>query len=77
MAHDFNNLLTVILGNAEVLLDEMKSDDPHRKLVEPIFAAAERGAGLTQLMLAFARRQTLEPSTFDLNEVVTHMNSLL
>ncbi|MDH6263625.1 PAS domain S-box protein [Bradyrhizobium sp. BR13661] len=77
VAHDFNNLLTVILGNAEVLLDEMKSDDPHRKLVEPIFAAAERGAGLTQLMLAFARRQTLEPSTFDLNEVVTHMNSLL
>ncbi|MFX5793341.1 hypothetical protein ABTD98_19935, partial [Acinetobacter baumannii] len=65
------------LGNAEVLLDEMKSDDPHRKLVEPIFAAAERGAGLTQLTLAFARRQTLEPSTFDLNEVVTHMNSLL
>jgi PAS domain S-box-containing protein len=77
VAHDFNNLLTVILGNAEVLLDEMTSDDQHRKLVEPILAAAERGASLTQLMLAFARRQALEPSTFDLNEVVTHMNSLL
>ncbi|RXH15275.1 hybrid sensor histidine kinase/response regulator [Bradyrhizobium guangzhouense] len=77
VAHDFNNLLTVILGNAEVLLDELKSHDAHRKLVEPIVAAAERGASLTQLMLAFARRQALEPSTFDLNEVVTRMNSLL
>ena len=77
VAHDFNNLLTVILGNAESLLDEIASNDPHRKLVEPIVAAAERGASLTQLMLAFARRQTLEPSTFDLNEVVTRMNALL
>ncbi|WP_363323990.1 PAS domain S-box protein [uncultured Bradyrhizobium sp.] len=77
VAHDFNNLLTVILGNVEVMLDEMKSDDPHRKLAEPILAAAERGAGLTQLMLAFARRQALEPIVFDLNEVVSHMNALL
>ena len=77
VAHDFNNLLTVILGNAAILLDEMKSDDQNRKLVEPILAAAERGAGLTQLMLAFARRQALEPSTFDLNEVVMRMNALL
>jgi PAS domain S-box-containing protein len=77
VAHDFNNLLTVILGNAEVLLDEMKGDDQNRKLVEPIVAAAERGASLTQLMLAYARRQALEPSTFDLNEVVTRMNALL
>ncbi|RTM08920.1 MAG: PAS domain S-box protein [Bradyrhizobiaceae bacterium] len=77
VAHDFNNLLTVILGNAAILLDEMKSDDQNRKLVEPILEAAERGAGLTQLMLAFARRQALEPSTFDLNEVVTRMNALL
>lgn len=77
VAHDFNNLLTVVLGNAEALLDEMKSDDAHRKFVEPIFEAAERGASLTQLMLAFARRQALEPSTFDLNEVVMRMNALL
>ncbi|WP_049820106.1 hybrid sensor histidine kinase/response regulator [Bradyrhizobium japonicum] len=77
IAHDFNNLLTVILGNAEVLLDEIKSDNQHRKLVEPIIAAAERGASLTQLMLAYARRQALEPSTFELNEVVTRMNALL
>ncbi len=76
IAHDFNNLLTVVLGNAEVLKDEIKSDDL-RKLVEPIIAAAERGASLTQLMLAYARRQALEPSTFELNEVVTHMNALL
>ena len=77
IAHDFNNLLTVILGNAEVLLDEMTSHDQHRKLVEPILAAAERGASLTHLMLAFARRQALEPTTFDPNEVVTRMNALL
>ncbi|WP_283811665.1 PAS domain S-box protein [Bradyrhizobium sp. UNPF46] len=76
IAHDFNNLLTVVLGNAEVLKQEINSDEL-RKLVEPIIAAAERGASLTQLMLAYARRQALEPSTFDLNEVVTHMNALL
>lgn len=76
IAHDFNNLLTVVLGNAEVLKEEIKNDEL-RKLVEPIIAAAERGASLTQLMLAYARRQALEPSTFDLNEVVTHMYALL
>ncbi|MDE2376966.1 PAS domain S-box protein [Bradyrhizobium sp.] len=77
IAHDFNNLLTVILGNSEVLLDETGSDEQRRKLVGPIVEAAERGASLTQLMLAFARRQTLEPSTFDLNEAVRRMSALL
>jgi PAS domain S-box-containing protein len=77
VAHDFNNLLTVILGNSEVLLDEISNDEPRRKLLEPIIAAAERGASLTQLMLAFARRQALAPTTFDLNEVVRRMNALL
>ena len=77
VAHDFNNLLTVIIGNSEVLLEELRDDEPRRKLLEPVIAAAERGASLTQLMLAFARRQPLEPTTFDINEVVTRMNSLL
>jgi PAS domain S-box-containing protein len=77
VAHDFNNLLTVILGNAEVLLDEIEGDESRRKLLGPIIAAAERGAGLTRLMLAFARRQPLEPSTFEMNEVVTRMSALL
>jgi PAS domain S-box-containing protein len=75
VAHDFNNLLTVILGNSEVLFDE--SDEQRRKLVEPLVAAAERGASLTQLMLAFARCQPLEPSTFRLNDVVRRINALL
>jgi PAS domain S-box-containing protein len=77
VAHDFNNLLTVILGNSEILLDEIGDDELRRKLIEPIVAAAERGASLTKLMLAFARRQPLEPSTFDVNETVTRMNALL
>jgi PAS domain S-box-containing protein len=77
VAHDFNNLLTVILGNAETLIEEVECDESQRKLLEPILAAAERGASLTQLMLAFARRQPLRPSSFDVNDVVNRMNALL
>ena len=77
VAHDFNNLLTIILGNSEILVDELKEDPPRRELAETVMAAAERGAGLTQLMLTFARRQPLAPETFDVNELVTRMGPLL
>ncbi|MBD2115159.1 MULTISPECIES: hybrid sensor histidine kinase/response regulator [Cyanophyceae] len=77
IAHDFNNLLTVILGNAE-LLSEMLAPDPRlQPLAEMIASAAQRGANLTQRLLAFARRQALAPEAVDVNQLMTTMDGLL
>lgn len=76
IAHDFNNLLTVILGNAESLQAVLERE-AERHLAEMIFVAAERGADLTRHLLAFARRQALEPSTVDLNRLIADMDRLL
>src|SRR5262249_29156227 len=62
IAHDFNNLLTVILGNAEALSSRLKAREDLRQLAETIVSAAERGAELTQRLLAFSRRQMLQPA---------------
>lgn len=77
IAHDFNNLLTVILGNAELLEDELHSNDELRPLAEMIGKAAQRGAGLTQHLLAYARRQVLKPDLLDVNRMVRDMSGLL
>lgn len=77
VAHDFNNLLTVILGNAELLSDELVADARQRMLAEMIASAAQRGAELTQRLLAFARRQALEPKITDINRLVAGMDGLL
>jgi PAS domain S-box-containing protein len=66
VAHDFNNLLTVILGNAEVIGD-MTLDPEMKPMSEMIIQAAERGADTVQRLLAFGRRQALQPETFDVN----------
>ncbi len=76
MAHDFNNLLTVILGNAELLHEQMP-DNGQAALAEMIVAAAQRGADLTQRLLAFARRQPLDPKTVDVNRLAAEMEPLL
>lgn len=62
IAHDFNNLLTVILGNAEILQEELKGREHLEALAELICQAADKGAALTRNLLAFARRQPLSPS---------------
>ncbi|HUG99466.1 MAG TPA: PAS domain S-box protein [Gammaproteobacteria bacterium] len=77
VAHDFNNLLTVILGNAELLSEQLEAEPRLRPLAEMISGAAQRGAELTQSLLAFARRQALEPSAVDLNALVAGMYGLL
>jgi nitrogen-specific signal transduction histidine kinase/CheY-like chemotaxis protein len=77
VAHDFNNLLTVILGNAELLHEELLSEPRLKPLAEMISSAAQRGADLTQSLLAFARRQALEPSAVDVNQLVAGMHGLL
>jgi signal transduction histidine kinase len=77
IAHDFNNLLTVILGRSHLLLEAMTDDHPHRRSVKSIDETAERAAVLTRQLLAFSRKQVLDPAVLDLNEVVTGMTDLL
>jgi PAS domain S-box-containing protein len=77
IAHDFNNLLTAILGTAELLLHDLPGDDRHRGDVEEIRQAANRAAGLTRQLLAFSRRQVLQPRILDLNAVVLGTEKML
>ncbi|HST61439.1 MAG TPA: PAS domain S-box protein, partial [Longimicrobium sp.] len=77
VAHDFNNLLTAIRGNAELLLADIPPDSPSREDVEEIRRAADRAAALTRQLLAFSRRQVLQPRLLDLNQSVAEMQRML
>ena len=77
VAHDFNNLLTVILGNAETLTERLKDDPDAALLARMSQTAAERGAELTNRLLAFARQQPLDPKATDVNQLVDSMTGLL
>ncbi|MBW4481064.1 MAG: PAS domain S-box protein [Tildeniella torsiva UHER 1998/13D] len=77
VAHDFNNLLTVIMGNAELLAETLTPDSALRPLAEMVSSAAQRGAELTQRLLAFARRQALDPKPVDVNQLIATMTGLL
>src|SRR5205807_2324350 len=77
IAHDFNNLLTAILGYCNLMLDEMPAGDPLRDDVEEIRKAGGRAASLTRQLLAFSRRQLLQPQIVDLNELVRQTEKLL
>ncbi len=74
MAHDFNNLLAIIQGNAELLTGEFENDNPK---LGAIVRSTLRGAELTQRLLAFSRKQMLEPKALDLNVVVAEITKLL
>ncbi len=77
VAHDFNNLLTVILGNAEVLADRFAEGAAERAMADMIVAAATRGAEMTNRLLAFSRKQALEPRVVDLEQLVRAFSPLL
>jgi PAS domain S-box-containing protein len=77
IAHDFNNLVTIIRGHTDLLLDDMSADDPLRADLEDIRNAGERAAALTGQLLAFSRRNVLQPKVLDLNAVVRGMEALL
>jgi PAS domain S-box-containing protein len=77
IAHDFNNLLTVVVGNAEVLSESLRARPDLQHLADSIVQAGERGAELTQRLLAFSRRQTLQPAEIDCNALVNGMEKLL
>ena len=77
VAHDFNNLLTAVLGNLELLRKRLPHDPATERLLDGAMQGAQRGAALTQRLLAFARRQALQPRPTDLAELVRGMADLL
>ncbi|OGL11663.1 MAG: hypothetical protein A3I17_08205 [Candidatus Rokubacteria bacterium RIFCSPLOWO2_02_FULL_72_37] len=77
VAHDFNNLLTVVIGRSQLLLDRLGQDEKGRREVELIQRTATRASNLTRQLLAFSRKQVLQPKVLDLDEVVGGMAKLL
>ena len=77
IAHDFNNLLTAIRGYSDLLLQRLDSGSQMRRDVEEIRNAGERAASLTRQLLAFSRKQVLQPKVLDLNAVVAGMDNML
>ena len=77
VAHDFNNLLMVMRGYTELLLGRLGANDPLRRNVEEIQKAADRATSLTQQLLAFSRKQVMQPKVFDLNAVVSDTERML
>jgi two-component system cell cycle sensor histidine kinase/response regulator CckA len=77
IAHDFNNLLGVMIGYTDILDMKLAEGDPARKSVEEIRKTAQRAAALTRQLLAFSRRQVLEPKVVDLNSVVSEIEKML
>jgi two-component system cell cycle sensor histidine kinase/response regulator CckA len=77
VAHDFNNLLTVILGFCELLLANVDPDDPRQADIIEIQKAGTRAAGFTRQLLAFSRKEIIEPTRLDLNEVMANMRVML
>ncbi len=77
VAHDFNNMLSVILGRAEMLLEDTDPDQPICADLKEIKEAAQRSADVTRQLLAFARKQTIAPKVIDLNEVIENILKML
>ena len=77
MGHDFNNLLSVISGHGELLERALHPDESLRESVAEIGRAANRAAAVTRQLLAFSRRQVMEPKVLDLNAVVADAEKML
>jgi signal transduction histidine kinase len=77
VAHDFNNVLSVILGNLELVEEELEPESKLKPDINIAIRAVNRGAELTQRLLAFARRQALQPSPVDANRLIQGMTNLL
>lgn len=77
VAHDFNNLLTAIMGYGEIMMMGLRQHDPFYPYIEEILKAASRGGKLTHQLLAFSRKQILQPRVVNLNDVVKDMDKML
>jgi PAS domain S-box-containing protein len=76
IAHEFNNILTAIIGQSELLLGDLPAGSPLAKNATEITKAADRAATLTRQLLAYGRKQFLQPETLDLNRVITGMEGV-
>jgi two-component system, cell cycle sensor histidine kinase and response regulator CckA len=77
VAHDFNNLLTAIMGNTDLARDSLPAVHPARADLDEVTKSSERAAELTRQLLAFARKQIIEPHVIDLNQLIHDMDKLL
>ena len=77
VAHDFNNLLTVIIGYCEMLSDDTKDNPTANSMVKGINRAAERAGSLTQQLLAFSRKQIIQPKRLNINELIVNLEKML
>jgi len=77
IAHDFNNILTTIIGNAELALMDVIKDESLRKEIEEIKKAGEKAASLTRQLLAFSRKQIVQPEILDINESLIDIEKML
>ena len=77
IAHDFNNLLTVIAGRAQLIISRLRPEEPIHRDATLVRTTADRAAALTQQLLAFSRKQVLQPQVLDLNAVVAGMEPML
>ena len=77
IAHDFNNILAAIIGYCNLIQKKMLVADPLREYVNYVVTASERAAGLIKSLLAFSRKQVINPANIDLNDVVRSVNQFL
>jgi PAS domain S-box-containing protein len=77
IAHDFNNILAAIVGYGSILQIKIRNDDPSKQYVNQILASAESAAGLTQSLLAFSRKQVINPKNIDLKESIRKVEKFL
>ena len=77
VAHDFNNMLSVIIGHAELVMDQLDPEVPVQENLKEIHRAAQHSADLTRQLLAFARKQTAAPRVLDLNKTIAGMLKML
>ena len=77
IAHDFNNLLTAIIGYSQLLLSRLEAGNPMQEELEEIKKAGERAASLTRQLLAFSRKELLQPQVLDLNDLVANLDKML
>ncbi len=77
VAHEINNMMTVALGFSDLLLEQIEPEDPHRADLQHIRRAADRAASITGQLLAFSRRQVLQPEILDLNALIRGLEPML
>ena len=77
VAHDFNNLLTTIMGNTSLVMTKLGADSPASARLKDVMKAAESAAALTRQLLAFSRRQVIEPRPIDLNRHIERIARML